>query len=161
LGIPNNRFVITERREKVHIMLSHGLNESEIAVQLSVGQSTISRDVNAIKKESQRTIEQIAKKVLPYEFGKSVLSLNQITKACWNIYKDNTGLWTNKDKLNALKLLKDTERTKIEVLMQGPINLSVQQMQEELKEIVDANETGQRSFFVLPALQRPNDGDLR
>ena len=161
MGIPNNRFVITERREKVHIMLSHGLNESEIAVQLSVGQSTISRDVNAIKKESQRTIKEISKKILPYEFGKSILSLNQIIKACWNIYEDKSNRWTNKDKLNALKLLKETERTRFELLMQGPVNLSVQQMQEQLKEIVESNETTQKSFSVLPSLKRPNDEDLR
>jgi len=160
-GKPNPRFIIMERREKVHMMLSQGLNETEIAVQLNVDQSTISRDVKTIKKESQRTIEEIAKKILPYEFGKSILSLNQIIKACWNIYEDKSNRWTNKDKLNALKLLKETERTRFELLMQGPVNLSVQQMQEQLKEIVESNETTQKSFFVLPSLKRPNDEDLR
>jgi hypothetical protein len=33
-GIPNNKFVIIERREKVQIMLSQGLNETEVAKQL-------------------------------------------------------------------------------------------------------------------------------
>ena len=41
-GKPNPRFVITERRERLLVLLSQGLNECEIALELKVGQSTIS-----------------------------------------------------------------------------------------------------------------------
>jgi len=160
LGIPSNRFVIIERQEKVFSMLSHGLTESEISRQLNVDQSTICRDVKRIKRDTQRTVEVIAKDILPYEFGKSMLSLNHIIKECWNICKDGNGKWTNKDKINALKLIKDTERTRLEVLLEGPVGLLVQQLQEKLTEIIENNETAKKSFFVLPALERAKE-DMR
>ena len=81
-------------------------------------------------------------------------------KECWKIYQDSTGQWTNKNKIDSLKLLKEAARTKFEILQQGPTNLLIQQMQEQLKEIVESNETGQKSFFVLPALEKPNK-DMR
>jgi len=156
-----SRYIVNERRQKVQVMLSQGLNEADIASYLKVNQSTISRDVSFIRRECQRSIEDIAKKVFPFEFSKSILCLNQIMKAGWTIYNDTTSKWTNKDKLNALKLVRETERTKFEVLMHGPIDLLAQKLQEELKEIVDDNQNSRKSFFVLPAIQRQNDEDLR
>ena len=64
-GKPNPRFVITERRESVLILLSQGLNECEIAERLKVGQSTVSRDVKALNKESQKIIKTIEKNYYP------------------------------------------------------------------------------------------------
>ncbi len=156
-----SRYIVNERRKKVQMMLSQGMNETEIALQLNVNQSTVSRDISFIEKECQRDIQHIAKKVFPFEFSKSLLSLNQITKACWTIYNDTTSRWTSKDKLNALKLLRDTERTKIEVLMHGPMDLLAQKLQEEVKEIVETEQNSQKNFFMLPAIKSQSDDDLR
>jgi hypothetical protein len=131
-------------------MLCQGLNETEIAVRLNVNQSTISRDLNAIKKASQHAILDITEKILPYELAKSIESLKQVTRKCYEIYGDDTGIWTNKDKLNALKLLRETERTKIEILLLGPVNLRAQQLEQKIKDLVEENETP-RSFFPLGA----------
>ena len=56
MGIPNNRFVIMERRQKVYSILSQGLNEIEIAKLLNVNQSTICRDIKAIKSDIRKKI---------------------------------------------------------------------------------------------------------
>jgi hypothetical protein len=48
-----------------------------------------------------------------------------------------------------LKLLKDTIRTKIEILNQGPSNLKAQQLEKEVKELVEEKEMPQKSFFVF------------
>jgi IS30 family transposase len=53
-GKPSPRYIIMERRESVHILLSQNLTEIEIARKLNVDQSTISRDVRAIKKRITR-----------------------------------------------------------------------------------------------------------
>ena len=53
----------------------------------------------------------------------------------------------SKDKLNALKLLRDTERTKIEVLMHGPVDLLAQKLQEEVREIVEKEQNSQKIFL--------------
>jgi IS30 family transposase len=49
----NSRFKIEERRRKVASMLAQSMTETEIAEQLNVDQSTISRDVKALKLISQ------------------------------------------------------------------------------------------------------------
>jgi IS30 family transposase len=43
----NNNFKMEERRRKVASMLAQSMTETEIAEQLNVDQSTISRDIKA------------------------------------------------------------------------------------------------------------------
>lgn len=156
-GIPNNRFVISERREKVHAMLSQGLNEIEIAKALNVGQSTVSRDLKSIKKKSVKKIKSILADVLPFEYSKAILAMEQITKKCWQIINDDTSHWTSKNKLDAMKLLQQTIVTKFEIINQGPVSLRAQQLEREVKELVQEDEMPRRSFFTLG----PPPDDLR
>ena len=159
-GIPNNRFVIMERREKVYSMLSQGLNEVEIARHLNMDQSTICRDVKAIKKQSQKTIQVIVDDILPFEFGKSLLSLNRIIKDCWFIIDDDTGKRTTKDKLNAMKLVKDTEMTRFEILKNGPLNLEIIHLREQLEQLKEEQDTTGIKGFMPPLLHN-NLEDLK
>ena len=160
-GIPNNRFAIIERRKKVHELVSQGLNEIEIAKSLNVVQSTVSRDLKSIKKESMRKIESILIDTLPYEYSKAVLSMEQIAKKCWKIIDDESSQWTNKNKLDAMKLLKEVTATKFEILNQGPVNLRAQQLQQQMKELLEEDEMP-RSFFTLGPPPKPNSyEDLR
>ena len=149
-----------ERREKVHVMLSQGLNETEIAKRLDVNQSTICRDVKTIKRESQKTIQLIVDDILPFEFDKSLLSLNSINKYCWDIVRDNNGSWTNKDKINAMKLIKDTETTRFEILKNGPLNLEVVHLREQVEQLKDDQDISATKGF-MPALLHNNLEDLK
>jgi hypothetical protein len=160
MGIPNPRYVILERRQKVYSMLSQGLNESEIAKQLNVDQSTVCRDVKAIKRESQRMIQAVVDDIMPFEFGKSLLSLNRIIKNCWIIIDDYSGKWTNKDKLNAMKLVKDTEVTRFEILKNGPLNLEVVHLLEQLEQLKEDQDTSRIKGFMPPLLHN-NLEDLK
>jgi IS30 family transposase len=47
--VHTNKFKIEERRRKVASLLAQSMTETEIAEKLSVDQSTISRDVKALK----------------------------------------------------------------------------------------------------------------
>ena len=159
-GIPNNRFAIVERREKVHAMLSQGLNETEIAKALNVRQSTICRDLKSIKKESIKKLESIMESVLPYEYSKSITSMEQIIKKCWTIINDETGQWTNKNKLDALKLVKEAIGTKFEIINQGPISLRAQQLEQKVEDSIEEDELPRRSFFTSGPPPNPYE-DLR
>ena len=48
-----HNFKIDERRRKVSCLLAQSMTESEIAHELEVDQSTISRDIKALKEQSQ------------------------------------------------------------------------------------------------------------
>ena len=160
MGIPSPRFLINERREKVLVMISKGLSEIEIAEQLNVNQSTVCRDVKAIKRESQRMIQAVIDDIMPFEFGKSLLSLNCIIKDCWLIIDDDTGKRTTKDKINAMKLVKDTEITRFEILKNGPLNLEVIHLREQLEELKEEQDTSGIKGFMPPLLHN-NLEDLK
>lgn len=148
-GKPNNRFIITTRREKVFVMLSQGFNETEIADALCVDPSTICRDLKTIKRLCRTTIKSIFEDVLPYEFKKSLISIQQLEKECWKIFNDNTGEWTNKNKLDALKLLNQLNMANLEILQIGPLSLRAQEIVEKVEELVEEKESAQKSFFVM------------
>jgi IS30 family transposase len=54
-------FKIEERRRKVASMLAQSMTETKIAEQLQVDQSTISRDVKALREMSQQFVFDLAK----------------------------------------------------------------------------------------------------
>jgi len=151
-GKPNPKFVITERRQKVLDLLSRGLSESEIATELNVGQSTISRDVYALNKESQDIIKSIERDYYPLEFRNIINSLRLVLKKSWSIVNDETGKWTNKDKINSMKLVIDASRTKFDILLNGTVNLNVEQLHQRLNKLEEDQETPKN--FMPPLLHQ-------
>jgi hypothetical protein len=143
-------------------MISKGLNEKEVANSLKVNQSTICRDVRAIKKKSQEMIASSIKEVLPYEYSKSILNMEHLIKNCWEIIDDQTGKWSNKNKIDVLKLLKEAIRTKLEIVNQGPANLRATQLEIEIEDLIKEDEVRTKSFFTLGPPHNPNSfEDLR
>ena len=57
----NIKFKIEEHRRQVASLLAQSITETEIAEQLDVDQSTISRDVKALKEMSQQFVSDLAK----------------------------------------------------------------------------------------------------
>jgi transposase len=162
-GIPNTRFLINERRKDVFFSLSRGLSESDIANELKVNRSTISRDIRAIQQECQKKIESIVQKSMPLEYEKCKTSMDSITKECWTIYQDKTGQWTNKNKIDALKLLKETNMTKLEILLIGPISLRAQQLEQKVRNLVEEDQKPQQNYFTvgLPGVIKHSNEDLK
>ncbi|MDQ3947989.1 MAG: transcriptional regulator [Thermoproteota archaeon] len=64
----NYHFKIEERRRQVASLLAQSMTETEIAEQLDVDQSTISRDVKALKEMSQRFVFDLARSDLAYYY---------------------------------------------------------------------------------------------
>lgn len=148
-----------ERRQSVLCLLAQGQSESEIATELKVGQSTISRDVNALNKESLNIIKTVEKDYYPLEFRNIINSIMQVSKKAWDIINDETEKWTNKDKINAMKLVIDASRTKFEILQNGPLNLTVNQMREKLEKLEEQQEIP--TNFMPPILGPDNLENLR
>lgn len=156
-------WVISQRRESVFILSSQGLDETNIAMQLNVNQSTVSRDIKALRKQSQKKLESIVENELPYECAKSLVSMDHIINECWNIYRDENGKWTNKNKLDALKMIRETQRTRFDIMQAGPLNLRLQQMEKELRCSEEVSEEPKKSYMnlKLPALNGPDNEDRR
>jgi IS30 family transposase len=63
---------IKARRNQVASLLSKSFNETEIAQQLGVDQSTISRDIKVLKESAQQFVTELAKSDLAYYYKQSI-----------------------------------------------------------------------------------------
>ena len=77
------------------------MTETEIAYELRVDQSTISRDIKALKLLSQRFVFDLAKSDLAYYYKQCIDGIEEVTRKGWEIFKGYSNL-TPRDKLLAL-----------------------------------------------------------
>src|SRR5215208_6168597 len=105
----NNRytFKIEERRRKVSSLIAQSMTECEIAHELNVDQSTISRDVKALKQLSQQFIYDLAKSDLAYYYKQCLNGIEEVKRKAWGAYRSDDSSLKLKDKLLALKLIKE------------------------------------------------------
>ena len=54
-----------------------------------------------------------------------------VARECWNIVNDKSNKSTQKDKINALKLTLDTEKSRHDILTQAPTLLEVRELDEK------------------------------
>jgi hypothetical protein len=109
------------RRAKVLALHSKGFTQLEIAENLNVDQSTISRDLHQLREESRKYIERRVTKDIPFEYNHHISGLNQITKMLWDISEGRGNHGNNtKDVIAALTLLIQCYNIRLEALVGGP-----------------------------------------
>ena len=82
-----HNFKIEDRRRKVATLLAQLMNETEIAYELSVNQSTISRDIKVLKALSQRFVFDLAKSDLAYYYKQCIDGIEEVRRKGWEIFK--------------------------------------------------------------------------
>src|SRR5215213_6028256 len=107
---------IEERRKKVSSLLAQSMTESEIAQELKVDQSTISRDVKALKELSQQFVYDLAKSDLAYYYKQSIDGIEEAKRQAWRIYHHNNNEVSIKEKLSALKLIVESNEARFKLL---------------------------------------------
>jgi IS30 family transposase len=113
----NNDLMVTERRQKIWILLTRGMKSYEIARELGVNPSTISRDINFITKQSQKFLDDLAKESLPFLYEKSLGGIQEVVKEAWSIYNSSKN---DMHKLTALKIIKEANVDSFRLLLEGP-----------------------------------------
>jgi Trp operon repressor len=126
-------FKIEERRRKVTSLLAQSMTESEIAQELKVDQSTISRDVKALKELSQQFIYDLAKSDLAYYYKQCINGIEEVKRKAWEMFRNNS--LSEKDKLSALKLIKECDEAKFSLFKDGPSIMSMKSLEERLNKI--------------------------
>src|SRR5829696_8804487 len=143
LNCSAHNFKIEERRRKVASLLAQSMTESEIAKQLNVDQSTISRDVKALKELSQKFIYDLAKSDLAYYYKQSIDGIEEAKREAWRIYRNNNNEVSLKEKLSALKLIVEANGARFKLLSAGPSILAVKALEERLNKIEIAGQISQ------------------
>ena len=108
----------------------------EIAKELGVDASTVSRDIQYLISQSHNYLNTLAKKALPFMYQTSIEGIRNVLKECWNIYtiKSNKGItWFHK--IAALKLAKECNEALFRFTAEGPSVMYVKLLEERLARI--------------------------
>jgi hypothetical protein len=124
-----HKYKIEDRRRRVASMLAQSMTESEIAEQLKVNQSTISRDTIVLKQLSERFVYDLAKSDLAFYYKQCLVGIEEVNRRSWEIFNKSTGLST-RDKLLALKLIIDCNESKFALFKEGPAIMQLKSMEE-------------------------------
>jgi hypothetical protein len=105
----------------------------DIAKELGVDPTTISRDTTYLVAQSQNYLNDLAKSTLPFMYQTSIEGIRDVIKESWNIYQSNDNKSINMyQKLAALRLIKECHESVFHLLDEGPSIMYVKQLQERL-----------------------------
>lgn len=113
------------RRGRVVSMLAQSMTGVEMAKQLKVHESTISRDIQYLKEQSQQFIYDLAKTDLAFEYMQCLSTITEIKKRLWRSY-------SKKEDMKLLKQILECEQAKFSMLKDGHMVMSVKALEEKL-----------------------------
>jgi predicted transcriptional regulator len=128
------------RLSKVISLYSKGLNQEEIAQELHVDQSTVSRDLQYIKHEAKINIELYLREGILFEYVRYMAGSNEITRHLWEIVQDSDT--TTKEKTNALSCLMQSYNSRLQTLTSGPesyMNIKKSLSEIDLQRLVESS----------------------
>src|SRR5918996_735997 len=106
------------RLSRIISLYSKGLTQAEIAQELGVDQSTVSRDLQFIKQEAKKKIEKYLNEDILFEYLRYIAGSNEVTRGLWGIVQNEKTM--TKDRMNALSLLMQSYNKRLEMLIGGP-----------------------------------------
>ena len=130
-----HKFKIEDRRREVATLLAQSMTETEIAHELKVDQSTISRDIKALKELSQRFVFDLAKSDLAYYYKQCIDGIEEVRRKGWEIFKGQNNNLTPKDNLLALKVIRECNEAKFALFKEGPSIMHIKSLEERLQNI--------------------------
>ena len=78
------------RRNKVQQLLVRGYSQWDVAEELQIDQSTVSRDVQYLRHQAQANLQKHFQQKLPEEYHRCLTGMNQVLKLSWQIANNNT-----------------------------------------------------------------------
>jgi IS30 family transposase len=133
----SNNKIIVERREKVMMLLTKGLKGYQIANELNVDTSTVSRDIQYLSKESSNAINSLVKETLPFMYQTSIEGIRDVLKESWkiynNVYNDDSLTWSHR--LKALEITKSCYESMFKLVSEGPSLVYMKTLEERVEKI--------------------------
>src|SRR5215831_2178385 len=138
MAVHTKKFHLEERRRQVATLLAQAMTEQEIADKLEVDRSTISRDIKVLKELSQRFVFDLAKSDLAYYYKQCIDGIEEVKRKGWEIFNgqsNNNSNLTPKDKLLALKVIRECNEAKFALFKEGPSIMHIKSLEERLQNI--------------------------
>jgi predicted transcriptional regulator len=119
------------RCNKVQQLLVRGYSQWDVAEELQIDQSTVSRDVKYLRQNAQANLHKHIQQKLPEEYERCSTGMNQVLKLSWQIannntkgqeYNENNNTITTGDertRLQALSLINDCYKYIMDITTNG------------------------------------------
>jgi hypothetical protein len=122
------------RRNKVQQLLVRGYSQWDVAEELQIDQSTVSRDIQYLRQQAQENLQKHIQQKLPEEYQRCLTGMNQVLKLSWQIanntkqngqdHNDNINTITPGDdrtRLQALSLINDCYKCIMDLTTNGVV----------------------------------------
>ena len=132
-----------ERENRLSAILrlhSRGLNQEQIAQELHIDQSTVSRDLHFVQQESKHRIEKYMREDILLEYLRYLVGSNEITQTLWEMVQSKDA--TRKEKMNAISLLMQMYDSRLQRMTAGPesfLNVKKSLSEIDLQRMVYSN----------------------
>ena len=104
------------RRNKVQQLLVRGYSQWDVAEELQIDQSTVSRDVQYLRLNAQANLQKHIQQKLPEEYQRCLTGMNQVLKLSWQIANNNTKQNGQDHNDNSNTVTTGDDRTKLQAL---------------------------------------------
>ncbi|MPZ06076.1 MAG: hypothetical protein GEU26_06600 [Nitrososphaeraceae archaeon] len=132
-----------ERENRLSAILrlhTRGLNQEQIAQELHIDQSTVSRDLHLVQQESKKHVEKYMREDILLEYLRYLVGSNEITRTLWEMVQSKDA--TRKEKMNAISLLMQMYDSRLQRLTAGPesfLNVKKSLSEIELRKMAEVN----------------------
>lgn len=132
-----------ERENRLSAILrlhSRGLNQEQIAQELHIDQSTVSRDLRLVQQESKNHVEKYMREDILLEYLRYLVGSNEITRTLWEMVQSKDA--TRKERMNAIALLMQMYDSRLQRLTAGPesfLNVKRSISEIDLQRMVDSS----------------------
>jgi hypothetical protein len=120
----NHRINIANRRTTVWSYICKGMQINDIAGNLGVDKSTISKDIKFLVRDSQKYLNDMARQTLPFMYKQSIEGMQQILLECWARFRKDGNLF-------ALRLALDCHKEIFNQCANGVSVLAVKKITEK------------------------------
>jgi DeoR/GlpR family transcriptional regulator of sugar metabolism len=148
---PHSYREIRERREKIQLLMSRGMNQAKIASELGVTRMTINRDIHYINEMSRHGLYGIGKTAATLVYN-CIQGLDECLDVCWRIHDnpDNNPEINQWHKIAAVRLAASINEKKFNIVMNGPSVLELATLEKRVN-------TLKQDFFSVSNTTNVND----
>ena len=104
------------RRNKVQQLLVRGYSQWDVAEELQIDQSTVSRDIQYLRHQAQTDLQKHIQQKLPEEYQRCLTGMNQVLKLSWQIANNNKQNGQDHNDNNNNTLTTGDEKTRLQAL---------------------------------------------
>lgn len=125
---------IEDRKREIRSMLARSKTQQEIADKLNVDRTTISKDIKALKQESQQFVHDLSKSDLAFYYEQCLNTLTEVEREAW-VAHDRAK--SSKDRLQIWKVIIDCAQAHFNMFKDGPGMQHIKSLHEKLDRITN------------------------